>query len=128
MVSAPAPLSASEHAVDIVDGRITIVTAVGKDEPCFEGHYPGHPILPGVFLVEMMQRAVQRYAWERLGRPVRLQTLTTARFSAPVGPGDEVTTDCGLIADGGRLDVTARCRTGRGRVASLRATYEVVVD
>lgn len=125
---APVPLSAVEQVVDIVDGGITTVTAVDKDEPCFAGHYPDHPILPGVLLVEMMQRAVRRYAWQRLGRPVRLQTLTRARFSAPVGPGDEVTTECGLTADGGRLDVTARCRTGHGRVASLRATYELLTD
>jgi 3-hydroxyacyl-[acyl-carrier-protein] dehydratase len=128
VTSAPAPLSASERVVDIVDGRISTVTAVDKDEPCFAGHYPDHRILPGVLLVEMMQRAVRRYAWQRLGRPVRLQTLATARFTAPVGPGDEVTTDCDFTAHRERLDVTARCRTGRGRVASLKATYELLGD
>lgn len=114
--------------MDVGPDRITTVTPVDGDEPCFAGHYPGHPILPGVLLIEMMQRAVRRYAWQRLGRPVRLQAVDRARFSAPVGPGDEVTTECGITVEQARLEVAARCRTGRGRVASLHATYRLLTE
>lgn len=119
------PLSAPERVLELADGKITTLTAVSPDETCLRGHYPDLPILPGVMLVEMMQRAVRRYAVERLGRPARLRTLHTVRFFAPVSPGDEVTTECGVTPAGDTLEVTARCRAGQGSVASVRATYQL---
>jgi 3-hydroxyacyl-[acyl-carrier-protein] dehydratase len=123
MADRPVPLSAPEQVLDLGDGTITTVTAIDATESCFAGHYPDFPILPGVLLIETVQVAVRRYATDRLGQAARLQTLDTVRFFAPVGPGDEVTTECALTRDGDQLQVTARCRTGRGRAASVRATY-----
>lgn len=37
--------------------RLVVSTAVKENSPFFDGHFPGHPILPGVILVEMMNQA-----------------------------------------------------------------------
>lgn len=119
----PAALSAPEQVVRLVDGEIVTTTAISADEPCFAGHYPGFPLLPGVLLIEIVRRAAVRYAAERHGRTVRLRTLTTARFSAPVRPGDVVTTECRFTWTAGVLEASAACRSGSRRVASIRASY-----
>lgn len=122
----PVPLSAPQHVVRLGAGEIVTTTAIGADEPCFAGHYPGFPILPGVLLIEIVCRAAVRYAAEQHGHPVRLHTLITARFFAPVRPGDVVTAECRFTWTAGMLEASAACRTGTGRVASIRASYESV--
>lgn len=54
-------------------------------EPFFAGHFPGHPILPGVFQLEMARQAVER----TLG-PVTIHTVLKAKFQRPIKPGETV--------------------------------------
>lgn len=54
---------------------------VAPDEPVFAGHYPGQPILPGVFVVDAVCRAVPE---------MELVSIESARFRRPVEPGDRV--------------------------------------
>lgn len=58
---------------------------VAVDHPAFAGHFPGRPIVPGVWLlaevVELLRRA---------GEPTDSLTIAQAKFLAPVGPGAEL--------------------------------------
>ena len=54
-------------------------------EAC-EGHFPGYPLVPAVYLIEGVRAAAERAA----GRPLRLARVSDAKFSAEVRPGDEV--------------------------------------
>lgn len=54
---------------------------VDPDEPVFAGHYPGQPILPGVFVVDVVCRAVP---------DMELVGVESVRFRRPVEPGDHV--------------------------------------
>jgi len=62
-----------------------------EDDEAFRGHFPGHPILPGAFLLEMAQRAAEHaLAWSGLlGR--RVTSVSRLRFQNPVLPGDTCT-------------------------------------
>lgn len=52
------PILLIDQITDYVAGvSLTAAKHVGEDEPFFAGHFPGHPILPGVLLVEMMFQA-----------------------------------------------------------------------
>jgi acyl-coenzyme A synthetase/AMP-(fatty) acid ligase len=57
---------------------------VPHDHPSFAGHFPGHPVLPGVVLLSMVMEALQ----SRLGAPAQIDQ---AKFLAPVLPGDTLT-------------------------------------
>lgn len=125
MTTNPTLLRAPERLLDLTDKVITTSTAIDAGEPCFAGHYPAAPILPGVLLIEIVNRAVHRYAADRLGRCARLHTLDSVRFFALVGPGDSVTTACQISTCGDLIDVTAECRAGRVRASTLRARYSL---
>jgi 3-hydroxyacyl-[acyl-carrier-protein] dehydratase len=65
------------------------------NEPQFQGHFPGQPVMPGVMLIEgMAQTAGALCVASKLGtaRPkvVYFMTIDNAKFRKPVGPGDTV--------------------------------------
>lgn len=68
------------------------------DLDVFHGHFPGHPLVPGVFLIEAARVAAERV----LGRPAPLVRVRDAKFMAPVLPDTEI-----VLA--GSVDA-ARCR------------------
>jgi len=68
---------------------------VTANEPQFEGHFPGRPIMPGVLLIEGMAQtagALCVASQLELGKPslVYLMTIDKAKFRKPVVPGDRV--------------------------------------
>jgi 3-hydroxymyristoyl/3-hydroxydecanoyl-(acyl carrier protein) dehydratase len=54
-----------------------------RDDPAFEGHFPGRPILPGVALVAEAMAALERAT----GTEPPDWTLESAKFASPVAPG-----------------------------------------
>jgi 3-hydroxymyristoyl/3-hydroxydecanoyl-(acyl carrier protein) dehydratase len=56
---------------------------VERDDPAFEGHFPGRPILPGVALVAEAMAALERAT----GTEASDWTLENAKFASPVAPG-----------------------------------------
>ena len=59
--------------------------SIAPDHPCLDGHFPGHPLVPGVVLLD---EALSRIgAHFRCGPLARLQSI---KFLAPVLPGDAV--------------------------------------
>jgi len=76
--------------------RIVALKNVSANEPYFQGHFPGRPIMPGVLILEAMAQAagVLVYAGEA-GRPgsdavYYYVGIDNARFKKPVVPGDQL--------------------------------------
>lgn len=75
--------------------RATGFKNVTVNEPFFQGHFPGHPIMPGVLVVEAMAQAATVLAVASLGTgvrgsPVYFMTVDNGRFRKPVLPGDQL--------------------------------------
>jgi 3-hydroxyacyl-[acyl-carrier-protein] dehydratase len=71
---------------------ITAIKAVTINEPFFQGHFPGRPIMPGVLIVEALAQAAGVLAVEALGlagsgKLVYFMAIDGAKFRAPVEPG-----------------------------------------
>ncbi len=65
------------------------------NEPCFVGHFPGDPIMPGVLIVEALAQAAAIMAISSLGAhaegcPIYFMGIDEARFRRPVRPGDQL--------------------------------------
>jgi 3-hydroxyacyl-[acyl-carrier-protein] dehydratase len=89
------PMLMVDRVVEIEpDVKAVGIKNVTINEPQFEGHFPGRPIMPGVMLVEAMaQTAAVLVARSDLSlvpenKIVYLMSIETARFRKPVTPGD----------------------------------------
>lgn len=96
---------------------ISAVKNVSFNEPYFLGHFPGHPVMPGVLIVETMAQAAGVLMWESVPPEERDFTLYLAavektRFRHPVRPGD-------------RLSVTARLTSRRRNFWRFDAVADV---
>jgi 3-hydroxyacyl-[acyl-carrier-protein] dehydratase len=71
---------------------IVAIKAVTINEPFFQGHFPGRPIMPGVLIVEALAQAAGVLAVEALGlagtgKLVYFMAIENAKFRMPVEPG-----------------------------------------
>jgi 3-hydroxymyristoyl/3-hydroxydecanoyl-(acyl carrier protein) dehydratase len=82
------------------DTRFTV--EVADDHPAFAGHFPGHPVLPGVVLLDEVVAGAERH----LGRPVGELLLKVAKFHAPVRPGARLAVE---LAGSGPVAFTVSC-------------------
>ena len=74
------------------DKGIVAIKAVSVNEPFFQGHFPGRPIMPGVLIVEALAQAAGVLAVEALGlagtgKLVYFMAIEGAKFRQPVEPG-----------------------------------------
>lgn len=75
------------------------------NEPFFNGHFPGHPVMPGVLIIEAMAQLSGVLAFETKNlRPAEGYTYYLAgtdksRFKRPVLPGDQLVMTSSILAD-----------------------------
>lgn len=62
---------------------------IPADHPCFAGHFPGQPILPGVLLLDRVMQLAQTQS----ALPLNHCTVNNVKFSAAVLPADKITID-----------------------------------
>ncbi len=74
------------------------------DHPVFPGHFPGHPIVPGVLLLEWAQAAIEA----QLGQRVR--ALAEAKFHSPATPADVLELDFDIGATSVRFEIRSAAR------------------
>jgi len=77
----------------VLDQSAVGVKNVSVNEPCFQGHFPGRPIMPGVLIVEAMAQTaaalvVYSMGGTAEGKLVYFMSLESARFRKLVVPGD----------------------------------------
>ncbi len=72
------------------------------NESFFQGHFPDHPIMPGVLIVEAMAQAGGFLLLETIGRPkdklVYFVSMDNVKFRKPVVPGDQILFDVTLVS------------------------------
>jgi 3-hydroxyacyl-[acyl-carrier-protein] dehydratase len=90
------PMLMLDRVVDMVhDHSATGVKNVTSNENFFQGHFPGHPVMPGVLIVESMAQTAAVLVVETLGpgsagKLVYFMTIEAAKFRRPVVPGDQL--------------------------------------
>lgn len=90
------PFLLVDRVLDYSPGEyLKAVKNVTVNEPCFQGHFPGKPIFPGVMILEAMAQATGILAFKSVGKlaPGELYYfagIDEARFKRPVLPGDQM--------------------------------------
>ena len=89
------PFLLIDRVVDLIpDGSAIGIKNVSINEAFFQGHFPGHPVMPGVLIVESMAQTaavlVVETEGEEAGKLVYLMSIDGVRFRRPVVPGDQL--------------------------------------
>ena len=82
--------------------RLVALKNVTINEPFFQGHFPGYPIMPGVLVVEAMAQAggiiMMHELPDRHKKLVVFTGIERARFRRPVTPGDQLRIEVTVLA------------------------------
>ena len=89
------PMLLVDRVVELENGkRVVAIKNVTTNEPFFEGHFPGHPVMPGVLIIEAMAQAgglmMLHELPDRADKLVLFTSIDECRFRRPVVPGDQV--------------------------------------
>lgn len=96
------PFLLVDRVTDIEEKRITAIKNVSINEPFFQGHFPGNPVMPGVLIIESMAQTAGIFALEMIdstksGKIFYFLTIENAKFRIPVVPGDVLTIKAELL-------------------------------
>jgi len=112
--------------------RIVGLKNVTINEPFFQGHFPGHPIMPGVLIVEAMAQVGGCLMMGTLERPetkvVYFMALDRVRFRRPVRPGDQLRMEVEVLQVRGPTCRLKGVATVEGQVAAEAEMMAQVVD
>lgn len=90
------PFLMVDRILEYVPGESAVARKnVTFNEPHFTGHFPGHPIMPGVLIIEALAQVAAIVVMKTLQNPteeklVYFMTIESAKFRKPVVPGDVV--------------------------------------
>jgi len=88
------PFLMVDKVLEVEEGkRIVALKNVTMNEPFFQGHFPGHPVMPGVLIIEAMAQVAAIMAYLASGGEAKdkvsyFMSIDNARFRKPVKPGD----------------------------------------
>jgi len=96
------PMLLIDRILDLEPGkRVTAIKNVTINEPFFVGHFPNHPVMPGVLIVEAMAQAGGLMLLNMIDDPqskvVYFMGIDNARFRRPVHPGDQLRFEVEMI-------------------------------
>jgi len=112
--------------------RIVGIKNVSINEPFFQGHFPGHPIMPGVLIVEAMAQTggvlLMEQVPDREGKVVYFMALDNVKFRRPVVPGDQLRMEVEMLQFRGKVARMKGTAFVDGQVATEAEMMACLVD
>jgi UDP-3-O-[3-hydroxymyristoyl] N-acetylglucosamine deacetylase/3-hydroxyacyl-[acyl-carrier-protein] dehydratase len=124
------PFLMVDRVTRIAGNQITGIKNVTVNEPFFQGHFPGHPIMPGVLQLEAIAQVagilMLRQA-ENAGKVAYFMSAESVKWRKPVRPGDSLTIDVELTKARGKVGkARGTCRVGGDVVSEAEVTFMLV--
>jgi len=106
---------------------------VSVNEPFFEGHFPGHPVMPGVLVLEALAQASAILAYRSTGfdpeqKVTYLMAIDGAKFRRPTVPGDRLELEVEVVRFKGSIMKTRGVARVDGEVVAEGEFLATVVD
>lgn len=131
------PLLLIDRVTDIInDEKLLGFKNVSIGEQVFEGHFPGHPIYPGVMILEGMAQAGGILAFKSMNmteeeaaeKVVYFMSIDNAKFRSPVRPGDRLEYEITVLKHKGAIWVLQGKAFVDGKLVSEAELKAMVVD
>ena len=97
------------------------IVTIGVDHPSLAGHFPGHPVVPGVVMLGEIMNAIREMAKET----IEFVGMPSAKFMTPLNPGEPLTI---TLAQQDDEATEFTCTTGSRLIASGCLRYRIVAD
>lgn len=126
------PFLLVDRIVDLKPGKtVTGIKNVTINEPFFQGHFPGHPIMPAVLIIEAMAQVggvlLLSSVDDPRGKLVYFSGIDEARFRQPVTPGDQIRFELELVKLRGPIcKMKGTAYVGDAKVAEANLMSSVV--
>jgi len=125
------PFLMVDRVTKIEGNRITGVKGVTVNEPYFQGHFPGHPIMPGVLQLEAIAQVagilMLRQA-ENAGKLAYFMSAESVKWRRPVRPGDSLSIDVELTKSRGKIGRAKGVCSVEGEPVSEAEVTFILVD
>ena len=114
--------------------RVVGIKNVTMNEPFFQGHFPGHPIMPGVLILEAMAQtggvlALKSVPKEEVkNKVIYFMSIDKAKFRKPVIPGDQVRFELEQIKQRANIRAYSAKATVDGAVVAEAELMAMIVD
>ncbi|HXS67541.1 MAG TPA: UDP-3-O-acyl-N-acetylglucosamine deacetylase [Candidatus Polarisedimenticolia bacterium] len=115
------PFLMVDRVAKIEGNKIYAVKSVSMNEPFFQGHFPGHPIMPGVLQLEAMAQAagiLMMKQAENAGQIAYFMSAEDVKWRKPVVPGDTLVIEVELTKSRGKIGKAKGVCKVRGEVVS----------
>src|SRR4026208_794706 len=97
------------------------IITISADHPSLAGHFPGHPVVPGVVMLGRVVKAIRGMARD----DGKFSAMPAAKFLSPLTPGEPLTIRIDQQGDG-TMEFT--CATGPRLIASGCLQYRIIAD
>ena len=97
------------------------IVTIGANHPSLAGHFPGHPVVPGVVMLGEIMNAIREMAKEH----IEFVGMPSAKFMSPLSPGEPLTIRLNQQGDDA---MEFSCTTGSRLIASGCLRYRFVAD
>jgi beta-hydroxyacyl-ACP dehydratase FabZ len=127
------PFLLVDRVLEVDEGTIVALKNVSIGEPFFEGHFPGHPVMPGVLIVEAMAQAgailaVRGGDFDPATQVIYFMAIDKVKFRKPVVPGDQLVMHIEILSDKGRICKLRGVATVDGQKAAEAEFMSMLVD
>jgi 3-hydroxyacyl-[acyl-carrier-protein] dehydratase len=125
------PFLLVDKIVDLKPGESALgVKNVTINEPFFQGHFPGQPIMPGVLVIEAMAQVAGVMAFRSgvEGKSVFFMSIDNAKFRRPIVPGDQVMMEIKVLKQRGNVWKFSGAATVDGKLVSEAEFTAMVTD
>ncbi len=117
-----------------IEKRVVGIKNVTMNEPFFQGHFPGHPIMPGVLILEAMAQTGGVLALKSVpkdqvkNKVIYFMSIDKAKFRKPVIPGDQLRFELEQIKQRANIRAYSAKATVDGAVVAEAELMAMIVD